>query len=254
MTPAEVEAVGERIVISPMRRRHLDAVLSIEEASHPVPWTRALFEGELHRGDRHYVVARAGERAERIVGHAGLIAIVDQGHVATIAVDPDERGRGHATRLLLELVEEASRRELDALTLEVRVSNDTAVRLYRRFGFAPAGVRRRYYSDGEDAIVMWLHDLDSSAVRGRHDRIRSDLGAATPRWGFPDDSDSTDGTDASDHDGGLRRHPAEAAPDHPSEADHPARKTSRPSAPSAGAGGAPGPAAGSDAPSGRMEG
>src|SRR5690625_4723593 len=100
------------ITISPMRRRHLDAVVHIEEASHPSPWSRGLFETELRRPDRHYVIARSDDQ---LVGYAGLIVIVDDGHIATVTVDPHFRGRQIATRLLLELIDAAQARDVGQL-------------------------------------------------------------------------------------------------------------------------------------------
>lgn len=164
---------ADAITIAPMSRRHLDDVVRIEQLGHPTPWTRRLFEGELGRTDRAYVVAR---HHERIVGYAGLIVIVGEGHVATITVDPADRGRGIGRLLLLELFDEAIDRGVTDLTLEVRVSNEPALALYRRFGFAPAGVRRGYYGDGEDALVLWAHDIDTPAFG---ERLR-DLRAGSP--------------------------------------------------------------------------
>lgn len=171
------------VTLSPLRRRHLDAVVAIEEASHPSPWSRGLFEIELGRPDRHYVIARDGDR---IVGFAGLIVIVDDAHVATVTVDPAHRGRRIAVRLLLELIDAARAREIEQMTLEVRVSNEPALALYRRFGFAPAGIRPGYYDDGEDAFVMWLHDLLEPDVGERIEAIRAALPSPTERFGFVD--------------------------------------------------------------------
>ena len=83
----------------------------------------------------------------------------DQAHVTNIVVDPQRRREGIAVRLLLALAERAIDRGCVAWTLEVRSSAEGAIELYRRFGFAPAGVRKRYYENDEDAIVMWCHDI-----------------------------------------------------------------------------------------------
>ena len=107
-----------------------------------------------------------------VVGYAGLMMVADDGHVTTVAVDPAWHRRGIGTRMLLELARRAPGRGVEQLTLEVRMSNAGAQELYRRFGFAPAGVRRGYYVDnGEDALVMWAHDIATAGVRratGRH--------------------------------------------------------------------------------------
>jgi ribosomal-protein-alanine N-acetyltransferase len=142
-----------------MRRRHLRSVLRIEAQVYPRPWTHSLFVSELAlRSTRAYVVAKAGRE---IVGYAGLMMSLTDGHVTTIAVDPAFQRFGIGTRLLLALTREARERGATALTLEVRLSNRGAQDLYRRFGFKPVGVRKGYYADtGEDALVMWAYDVD----------------------------------------------------------------------------------------------
>lgn len=178
-----------------MRRRHLRAVQRIEAASSPRPWSQQVFLAELEQVDeRTYLVARAGSR---VVGFAGLLYVLPDAHVTTVAVDPAWRRRGVATRLLLALAREAVARGATALTLEVRVSNTGAQALYRRFGFAPAGVRRGYYppppsppgaepQPAEDAIVMWAHDVDAPAYGARLDAIEAALADAGGRGGGVD--------------------------------------------------------------------
>jgi [ribosomal protein S18]-alanine N-acetyltransferase len=153
------------LTIEPMSRRHLRDILPIEHATYPPPWTRSVFESELAQvaqGSRHYVVARQGRR---LAGYAGLWFVDDpdgaQAHVTNIVVAPEARRQGVGLRLMWELAVAARRRRCVAWTLEVRASNTGAQELYRRFGFAPAGVRRRYYENSEDAIVMWCHELGS---------------------------------------------------------------------------------------------
>jgi ribosomal-protein-alanine N-acetyltransferase len=148
------------IVIEPMRRRHLADIMPIENGSYPRPWTSSVFTSELEmarRGERTYLVARRGGQ---LAGYAGSMYVLTDAHVTNIAVRPSEQRRGVATRLLAELAWAARDRGCVAMTLEVRVSNTGAQELYRGFGFAPAGVRQRYYENTEDAIVMWCHDID----------------------------------------------------------------------------------------------
>jgi [ribosomal protein S18]-alanine N-acetyltransferase len=146
--------------VIPMRRRHLRSVLRIEEQVYPRPWSSSLFLSELAlRSSRAYTVARVGRD---IVGYAGVMISFEDAHVTTIAVDPAWHRRGIATRLLVGLVREALVRGARNLTLEVRLSNKAAQELYRRFGFAPVGVRKNYYQEtNEDALVMWVHDIDA---------------------------------------------------------------------------------------------
>jgi ribosomal-protein-alanine N-acetyltransferase len=159
-----------------MRRRHLRSVLRIEERTSSTPWSLGLFLAEARRAERIYLVAREGSS---VVGFAGLLFALTEGHITTIAVDPDRQGVRIGTRLLLVLVREAISRGATAITLEVRASNDAAQALYRRFGFAPAGSRKGYYRDPvEDALVLWVHDVDTSDYSDRLNSIEADLGGA----------------------------------------------------------------------------
>jgi ribosomal-protein-alanine N-acetyltransferase len=151
--------------VEPLRKRHLPEMLPIEQASYPQPWTPGVFQSELdlvRPGQRHYLVAR---RAGEVVGYGGLMFVVDDAHVTNIAVAPSHRREGVATRLLAELAWEAIARGCSALTLEVRASNTAAQELYRSFGFVPAGVRKKYYENVDDAIVMWCTDLAEPGYR-----------------------------------------------------------------------------------------
>ena len=163
-------ADGDGLVIEPLRRRHLAHVLPIERVSYPRPWTVGVFQSEIEmmrRGERHYVVARDGNE---VVAYGGLMFVVDDAHVTNIAVVPERQRQGVATRVLAELAWAAVERRCSALTLEVRVTNVAAQALYREFGFVPAGVRKKYYENVEDAIVMWCNDV---ALPEYHDRLRA---------------------------------------------------------------------------------
>jgi [ribosomal protein S18]-alanine N-acetyltransferase len=151
----------------PMRPDHVEAVAAIEAEASASPWTPGLFRGEfdLPAGSRTWIVA---VRDGSVVGFAGAMYVEDEAHVMNVAVDPAERRQGIGRALFATLADEATRRARH-LTLEVRTSNVAARQLYRRFGLAPAGVRRRYYPDGEDALVMWAHDIDQPAYRSRLD-------------------------------------------------------------------------------------
>ena len=156
--------------ISPMRRRHLKAVLRIEAQVYPTPWTHGLFVSELAlRSTRAYVIAHIGRD---VIGYAGIMMSLSDGHVTTIAVDPDWQRHGVATRLLVALAREAIARGATALTLEVRLSHKGAQQLYQRFGFEAVGVRKGYYGDtGEDALIMWAHEVDQPAYAELLDRL-----------------------------------------------------------------------------------
>jgi len=169
------------LAISPMRRRDLrDGVMDIEAVSYPRPWSQGVFESEISQmrsGARRYLVARrpptgSARRRGPIVGYAGLWFAGDEAHVTNVAVKPSEQRGGVATALLLGLADAAIAQGSTAWTLEVRVSSAGAQELYRTFGFAPAGVRARYYENTEDAIVMWCNDIQSDDYSALLDRIR----------------------------------------------------------------------------------
>jgi [ribosomal protein S18]-alanine N-acetyltransferase len=155
---AEIEPGELDVRLAAMRRRHLRSVLRIESKVYPVPWSMSLFLSELAlRSTRAYYVAFVGRQ---IVGYAGLMMTLDDGHVTTIAVDPAWHRHKIGTRLLLAVAREARRRGATSLTLEVRLGNKPAQNLYRRFGFRPVGVRKNYYAETkEDALVMWAEDV-----------------------------------------------------------------------------------------------
>jgi ribosomal-protein-alanine N-acetyltransferase len=169
------------VTLTPMRRRHLRAVLRIESLSQPRGWSLGLFLGELSRpDDRCYLVAKVDGQ---VVGFGGMLFVGSDGHLATLAVDPSARRDGVGTRLTAALCRAALAHGASALTLEVRSGNTGAQALYRRFGFAPAGVRRGYYHEGpgpaEDALVMWAHDVDRDDYAQRLAAIEAPLAATT---------------------------------------------------------------------------
>lgn len=167
------------VTVTEMVRRHLPEVLEIEAANYPTPWSERLFLDELGRAGRAYLVAREGPT---VIGYAGLLMIADDGHVATVSVAPGREGEGIATRLLVELVRAAIELGAAQLTLEVRAGNQRAQQLYGRFGFGPAGARKAYYADnGEDAIVMWAHDVATPAYAERLAAIEGGFASPTIR-------------------------------------------------------------------------
>ena len=104
------------------------------------------------------------------------IKLFDEAHVTTIGVHPDYRGRGLGELLFVALIDEAIRRNVAWLTLEVRVSNVTAQNLYQKYGFTVQGRRPRYYSDNnEDAYIMWSESLKDPVYRDRLAQYRRDL-------------------------------------------------------------------------------
>ena len=158
--------------ITRMRRRHLKGVMAIERQVYPRPWSPNLFLSEMSElRNRSYLVARMGRE---LVGYGGIMCYGEEAHVTTIAVDPEYHRRKIGTRILFELVQEAIRMGARAVSLEVRVSNWGAQRLYSQFGFRPVGIRKNYYQEtGEDAVVMWADNVRSRDYFEQLDRIIS---------------------------------------------------------------------------------
>ena len=138
-----------------LKLRDLNAIEEIERASYPTPWSRSMFAGELAKPSSICLGAVDGATDE-LVGYLIISRYVDAWHVMNVAVDPDHRRQGIASLLLNRLFELTSGRSRRGYTLEVRVSNAGAIKLYEELGFRPRGVRRGYYTDNrEDALIMW---------------------------------------------------------------------------------------------------
>jgi len=131
----------------------LDAIDAIEKRAYATPWSRSMFASEL--GKRASICLGAFE-GDKLIGYVVNARYVDAWHVMNVAVDPDHRRRGVASRLLQRLFELTADDERRGYTLEVRVSNAEAISLYERLGFSSRGVRPGYYTDNrEDALIMW---------------------------------------------------------------------------------------------------
>ena len=138
----------------------LDAIERIERASYRTPWSRSMFASELAKASSHSFGA-IDEHGE-LVGYLVLSRYVDAWHVMNVAVAPERRRQGIASALLRRLLEVTKDDPLRGFTLEVRVSNTGAIRLYEQLGFEARGLRRGYYTDNrEDALIMW-RDKDSA--------------------------------------------------------------------------------------------
>jgi len=149
-----------------MQAQHLDAVYEIECASFTTPWSKESLLREITENEHAvYVVAMLFEafRDPMVVGYAGMWHVADEGHITNLAVKPRYREKGVASTILANLSEFAAKRGISAITLEVRVGNITAQKLYAKHGFAVEGLRKGYYADtGEDAYIMWKNLNTSS--------------------------------------------------------------------------------------------
>jgi [ribosomal protein S18]-alanine N-acetyltransferase len=170
---------ASRLEVTRMRRRHLRGVMAIERRVYSRPWSPNLFVVEMtDPTSRCYLVARI-DRV--VVGYAGLICYGDEAHITNIAVDPQHQRHRVATRLLYEEMRQAIEMGAGAVSLEVRVTNYGAQRLYSRFGFRPVGIRRNYYQElNEDALIMWSEDVHTEAFAERLDSIAAGLPGVGP--------------------------------------------------------------------------
>ena len=185
---AEAPSVdGDGLLLRMMRADDVPAVMAIERASFDAGWPATAFERELSQNQMaRYIVAErpgpdAGAEPGSIAGFAGLWLMLDEAHVVTVAVLPHLRGRGIGRLLVHGLIELARESAMTVATLECRVSNAVARRLYAGYGFYEVGVRKRYYSDNqEDAVIMTTEELASPAYERRLMRLASQLKAIIP--------------------------------------------------------------------------
>jgi ribosomal-protein-alanine N-acetyltransferase len=144
----------------------LDRVEIIERASYPTPWSRSMFAAELRKPSA--LALGAYDEDDELVAYAFASRYVDAWHVMNIAVAPEFRRKGIAMLLLERLFEVTAADQRRGYTLEVRVSNDAAIRLYERLGFEARGIRRGYYTDNrEDALIMWRDAVSAGAETTR---------------------------------------------------------------------------------------
>lgn len=133
------------------------AVYAIELATFPTPWTLDSFYYEVHENQyAHYVLAIDEE--DHIIGFCGMWMVVDAAQITNVAVIESARGRGIGEGLMREAMRIAQQKEMEIMSLEVRVTNTVAQNLYRKLDFQDGGLRKGYYTDnGEDALVMWVN-------------------------------------------------------------------------------------------------
>src|SRR5918993_955620 len=150
--PTQADFGEESMQIRRLTYGDLPSVLSIERRSFPTPWSLAMFVLELSKPSG---ICLGAVSPDGLVGYLVCSRYADVWHLMNVAVAPEHRRRGIATELMERLFAEAGPGA--RFTLEVRKSNRAAIAMYERFGFRPAGHRRRYYHDnGEDALIMWL--------------------------------------------------------------------------------------------------
>ena len=150
--------------LRPLQLRDLAAIEEIEHRSYPTPWSRSMFASELAKPSS-ICLGAFDDEDDTLLGYLIISRYVDAWHVMNVAVTPDQRRRGIASLLLNRLFELTAGRSRRGYTLEVRVSNAGAIKLYEEVGFRPRGVRRGYYTDNrEDALIMWKDPVSEPAT------------------------------------------------------------------------------------------
>lgn len=142
------------LIIRQAEAKDILPMAELDQLCFAAPWSVESFETEILRNNvALYLIA---EINETVVGYAGLWCVLDEGHITNVAVHPDYRKKGIGEALVSVLIDHTSANGIKSHTLEVRPSNAAAIALYTKFGFQPAGIRKKYYEDnGEDAIIMW---------------------------------------------------------------------------------------------------
>jgi ribosomal-protein-alanine N-acetyltransferase len=187
-----------RLAVTEMTADDIPAVHAIESASFPTPWPPYAFREEIESNRMaRYLVVRAGDR---VIAYAGIWLMVDEAHVTTFAVLPAYRRRGIGGLLLSDLMRLSADLGAVVCTLEVRLSNAAARKLYQEFGFKPVSVRPRYYSDnGEDALIMTTDRLETPVMQRlmttKAERYRLEVLVDDPGY-VPDPDDPPEVLDA----------------------------------------------------------
>lgn len=195
------------VAIEPMQQADVPEVSRVDHLCFSNAWPQSAYRRELRNEvNNYYIVLRDYSGRERgsgtdrpesrgalnllpfrrkhqlpaesapIIGFSGMWILLDEAHVTTIGVLPELRGRGYGELLLLNLIQEAMRRGAEWVTLEVRVSNDSAQALYAKYGFTRQGIRRGYYSDNnEDAYIMWSPSIREPETLARINALKAAL-------------------------------------------------------------------------------
>ena len=145
-----------KVEIHKLNESFLNEINLIEQDSFKEPWSKEAYEKEISNPLANYRVITF---EDKVVAYGGFWKILDEADINNIAVKKEFRGMGFGKMLMNALIEDAKSQNIKAMTLEVRVTNESAIALYKKLGFKEAGIRKNYYSDKEDALIMWLEEL-----------------------------------------------------------------------------------------------
>jgi [ribosomal protein S18]-alanine N-acetyltransferase len=146
--------------LQPPQTEQLNQVIELDKSCLGGLWTLEGYQRELDSPNSSLLILSLASPHEQIIGCGCFWAILEEAHITLLMVHPDYQGRGLGELLLYALLDDACKRQLERATLEVRVSNEVAISLYKKFGFQVAGRRKGYYqTTGEDALILWRGDL-----------------------------------------------------------------------------------------------
>lgn len=162
--------------ISPMDPQDVDVIMPLERQAFADPWTRRMYLSDLAENPlaTYRVVRSESDGLPPILGWGGFWLLIDEAHIATVASHPEYRGCGLGQWLMVALLDKAQERGARVATLEVRISNLTAQKLYDKLGFDVVGTRRKYYRDGEDGLIMTTPTLAEPDIQARLEAARED--------------------------------------------------------------------------------
>jgi ribosomal-protein-alanine N-acetyltransferase len=176
MMPDSKPTASPKIIVRPMVLDDLEQVVALDQLSFSLPWPARSFRYELLENDvARLWVAEANPDGEttKVIGMIVVWLIIDEAHIATIAVHPQYRGLGIGRQILLTALRECAAQGAVSSTLEVRENNPIAIDMYRKLGFEVVGRRKRYYKDtNEDAILMTLESKGMESIAGRTGMIQ----------------------------------------------------------------------------------
>lgn len=156
-------AMPTSLTCTELNEQLLPAVLELDQICLGGLWTEAGYRREIDSPNSDLLALFAEHQTERqVIGLGCLWAILEEAHITTLAIHPDYHRQRLGQLLLIQLLQSARQRHLTRATLEVRTSNQPALKLYKKFGFRTAGRRKRYYSDNEDALILWSSQLQTS--------------------------------------------------------------------------------------------
>jgi ribosomal-protein-alanine N-acetyltransferase len=166
----------QKIQLKTPKYEHLDPIVALDRISLGGIWTLSGYQRELDSPNSNLLILSLPNNPETIIGLGCFWAILEEAHITLLAIHPDYQRQGLGKLLLYKLLEAAVQRRLERATLEVRISNQSAIALYEQFGFRVAGERKNYYPQtGESALILWRGDLQTSVFQTQLSQWREEI-------------------------------------------------------------------------------